>query len=77
MTVKRQMNIRRPARGLQYFTLPGYRQSSSGFFYVWSSAVEKNRVSGRQKAQHYWKASDELFAFEVRFQTLNRFLFMY
>jgi len=77
MTVKRQVNIRTPARVLQYFTLSGYRQSSSGCFCVWASAVEKRNVSGRQKAQHYWKASDELFAFEVRFQTLNRFLFMH
>jgi len=77
MTVKRQGNIRTPARVLQFCTLPGYRQLSSGCFCVWSSAVENNSVSGRQKAQHYRKVSDELFAFEVRFQTLNRFLFMY
>jgi len=77
MTAKRQVNVRTPARVLQYFALSGYRQSSSGRFCVWASAVESNSVSGRQKAQHYWKASGELFAFEVKFQTLNRFLFMY
>ena len=38
---------------------------------MWSSAVENSSVSGRQKAQPYWKASDELFAFEVMFQILN------
>jgi hypothetical protein len=77
MTVKRQVNIRTPARVLQYFTVSGYSQSSSGCFCVWSSAVESSGGSGRQMAQIYWKASDELFAFEVRFQTLNRFLFTY
>jgi len=77
MTVKRQVNIKTPARVLQYFTLSDYRQSSSGCFCVWSSSVENSSESGHQKAQPYWKASDELFAFEVRFQTLNIFLFMY
>jgi hypothetical protein len=46
-------------------------------FCVWSSAVESSGVSGRQKAQPYRKASDELFAFEVRLQTLKPFLFTY
>jgi len=54
MTVKRQVNIRTPARVLQYFTLSGYRQSLSDCFRVWSSAVECNSVSGRQMAQLYW-----------------------
>jgi len=67
MAVKRQVNIRTLAR----VTLSDYRQSSSGFFCVWSSAVENSSVSGRQKAQRYRKASDELCAFEVRVQTLN------
>jgi len=58
MIVKRQMNIRTPASILQYFTLLGYRQSSSVCFCVWSSAVENSSVSDRQKAQPYWEASD-------------------
>jgi len=64
-------------KGLQGFTLSGYRQSSSGCFWVRLSAVETSNVSGCQMTQPYWKASDELFAYEGRFQTLNRFLFFY
>jgi len=71
MAVKTQVNIRTPARILQYPTVSDYRKSSSGCFCVWSSAVENSSVSGRKMAQPYWKASDELFVFEVMFQTLN------
>ena len=39
--------------------------------------METSSVSGRKMAQPYRKASDDLFAFEVSFQTLNSFLFTY
>ena len=77
MAVERQMNIRAPARVLQNFAVSGCRQLWSGCLCVWCSAVERSGVCVRQMAQPCWKASDELFAFEVRFQTLNRFLFTY
>jgi hypothetical protein len=74
MTVKRQVNIRTPARVLQYFTVSGYRQSSFGCFSVWSSAVENSSVSGRQKAQPYWKACDEIICIWSKVSNIKPFL---
>jgi hypothetical protein len=55
MTLKKQANIETATR-VALLYLSSLRQSSSGCFRVRLSAVETSSVSGRQMAQHQWKA---------------------